>query len=431
MADASDARTPPATPAGAPAGDGDFGLRWPGRDSAFAQADAPAAGRLVLDRATSVRPATARHTFVEGENLAVLRLLAADLAGTVALIYLDPPYNTGQAMTYRDRFHAGPADRGRHAPWLSLMAPRLVLARRLLRDDGLLLVSIDDHEVAHLRLLLDEIYGEQAFLGTFVWRRRTGALDAVRNLSADHEYVLCYTKAAGRLAGEPRSFNGYANPDGDPRGPWIADNLSANKPGGDTHYAITDPDTGHEYWPPRGRHWPYNPQTMARKIAEGRVLFPGRADGTPMLKRFQGEARRTQRPVSTWIASPRDPAPDDAEALTLVSGFTTEGTRALKRILGEKAFSYPKPVSLLRGLVQQASAGDDLVLDFFAGTATTAQAVLEANAADGAARRFCCVQQAEPVSGGSYPTIADVARERIRRVLPAGQGVRMYRFADR
>jgi adenine-specific DNA-methyltransferase len=405
-----------------------FGLVWPGKAAALAAADGPASGRLVPCPDEAVRPDAARHTFVEGENLAVLRLLGPDLAGQVAMIYIDPPYNTREAMAYRDDFRGDGEDprARRHAVWLSMMAPRLVLARRLLREDGLLFVSIDDHEVAHLRLLLDELYGEDRFLGTFVWRRRTGALDATSNLSADHEYVLCY--GAGGLAGEPRSFDGYANPDGDPRGPWTADNLSANKPGGNTRYAITDPATGFEYWPPPGRYWPYNPETMAAKIAEGRVLFPGRPDGSPMLKRFQHEARRTHRPVSTWIAAPRDARADGSGPMTLTSGHTTEGTRELKRVLGERVFTYPKPVSLLRGLIAQATHGDDLVLDFFAGTGTTAQAVVEANAADGGRRRFCCVQQAEPLAGGSYPTISALALERIRRVLPEGEGLRVLRL---
>ena len=409
-----------------------FGLDWPGRAAALAAAAAPACGRLEPCPVESVRTRTARHTFVEGENLATLRLLVPELAGQVAMIYIDPPYNTREAMAYRDDFRGDGQDprARRHAAWLTMVAPRLALARRLLRDDGLLFASIDDHELAHLRLLLDELYGEDRFLGTFVWRRRTGALDAASNLSADHEYVLCYTKMTGRLAGRPRSFDGYANPDGDPRGPWIADNLSANKPGGNTRYAITDPATGYEYWPPPGRYWPYNPETMAAKIAEGRVLFPGRPDGSPMLKRFQREARRTHRPVSTWIAAPRDPRDDGSGPLTLASGLTTEGTRELKRVLGERVFTYPKPVSLIRGLVSQATRGDDLVLDFFAGTGTTAQAVVEANAADGAQRRFCCVQQAEPLRGGSYPTIAALALERIRRVLPEGEGLRVLRLAQ-
>jgi adenine-specific DNA-methyltransferase len=404
-----------------------FGLVWPGKQAALAEARTPASGRLVACAQSSVRPERARPAFIEGENLAVLRLLRPELAGQVAMIYLDPPYNTGEDMTYRDDFRARRDDGrvDRHAAWLSMLAPRLALARELLRDDGLLFVSIDDHEVAHLRLLLDELYGEERFLGTFVWRRRTGALDATSNLSADHEYVLCYTKGTGRLGGEPRTFDGYRNPDGDPRGPWIADNLSANKPGGDTHYAITDPETGHEYWPPPGRFWPYNPAMMARKIAEGRVLFPGRPDGAPMLKRFRREARRTHRPVSTWIASPRDGGGNGEASVTLTSGLNTEGTRELKRLLGEKVFTYPKPVSLLRGLVAQATGGDDLVLDFFAGTATTAQAVLEANAADGATRRFYCVQQAEPMPAGPFATIADVGMERIRRVLPDSEGLRV------
>lgn len=399
-----------------------FGLSWPGRRAAELEAERPPHGGLAPTPRESLRPEVARHAFVEGENLEVLRLLVPAYEGRAKLVYLDPPYNTGELMTFADDFRdpaAGADDprAARHAGWLSMMLPRLALARRLLTTDGVLLVSIDDHEVHHLRALCDELFGPDRLLGTFVWRRRSGAMDATDNVSCDHEYVVAYARGRARLAGEARDFARYRNPDGDPRGDWIADNLSASKPGGDTWYPITDPETGFEYWPPRGRYWPYNPETMAAKIADGRVLFPGTRGGSPMLKRFRAEARRAHRPVSTWIAAPREEVGGD-EVVTLRSGPTTEGTRALKRLLGEAFFRYPKPVSLLRGLVLQATAGDDLVVDAFAGSGTIAQAVLEANASDGGARRFLCVQRAEPLAGeGPYATIADVARERIRRLL--------------
>jgi adenine-specific DNA-methyltransferase len=256
-------------------------------------------------------------------------------------------------------------------------------------------------------------------------------MDATGNVSCDHEYVVAYEHDRAQFAGAPRDFARYRNPDGDPRGDWIADNLSASKPGGDTLYAITDPATGYEYWPPKGRYWPYNPATMATKIREDRVLFPGTRAGTPMLKRFRSEARRTHRPVSTWIGSPRE-ATVDGEVVTLGSGHTTEGTRALKQVLGQAFFRYPKPVSLLRGLLSQVTSGDDLVVDAFAGSGTIAQAVLEANAEDRGVRRFLCVQRAEPAGDGPYETIADVARDRIRRLLEATgtEGVATFRLCD-
>lgn len=413
-----------------------FGLSWPGRSRALAELDRPPRHGIVATPSEDCRPDLARHAFVEGENLDTVKLLLPAYEQRVQLVYLDPPYNTGELMTFADDFRAPAgtdARAARHARWLSMIYPRLAVAHRLLRPGGVLLVSIDDHEVHHLRLLLDEVFGVDGFLGAFVWRRRSGALDAEDNLSRDHEYVVAYARGRARLAGQPRTFARYRNPDGDPRGDWIADNLSAAKPGGDTLYPITDPATGHRFWPPRGRYWPYNPATMERKIAEGRVLFPPGQQGTPMLKRFRAEARRRDRPVSTWIAGPGERGDGaDGGAAALASGFTTEGTRALKRLFGEAVFRYPKPVSLLRGLVLQASASEDLVVDYFAGSATTAQAVLEANAEDGGRRRFVCVQRAEPLAHGSFATIADVARERIRRLLAdhPGEGLATFRLCD-
>ncbi len=420
-----------------------YSFTWAGKRDAIRALQAPSQATLVPAPDESVDFETTGNVFVEGDNLEVLKLLQPAYAGRVKLIYIDPPYNTGNDLIYPDDF-SQPLDRylaltgqrdtagnrlttnaetsGRyHSAWLTMMYPRLALARQLLRPDGVLMVSIDDHEMHTLRLLLDELFGEERFLGTFVWRRRSGAMDAQRGLSIDHEYVLCYGSA---LRGQPRTFAHYANPDADPRGPWIADNLSAAKPGGDTFYPVTDPATGREYWPPKGRYWPYNREAMRRKIAEGRILFPKSEGGTPMLKRFQREARSPARPVSSWIGRPGE-AEDgaDGDVGQLASGTTGEGTREIKQLFGDKVFLYAKPVSLLRALIEQGTSapGDDpdqpvIVLDFFAGSATTAQAVLELNARDGGARRFILVQLPEPTGNPAFPTIAEIAKERIRRI---------------
>jgi len=418
-----------------------YGLFWPGKAAAGKLAHAPVSARLVSMPGQSRHPRRTRNLVIEGDNLDALKLLQQEYAGRVKMICIDPPYNTGRPMLYHDDFRlsarsyhrlCGAAEEkpttsanasfGRtHVAWLSMMYPRLILARRLLSDNGLLFVCIDDREAPTLRLLLDEVFGEDRHLATFVWRRRSGALDAKSGVSVDHEYVICYGKPAARLAGVPRTFRGYANPDADPRGPWIADNLSAAKPGGDVWYPIVDPATGAEYWPPAGRYWPYNRHTMQRKIAEGRILFPRRPGGAPMLKRFQAEARNTHRPVSTLMEAT---SRETGEAATLVSSSTTAATRELKRLFGDKVFLYAKPVPLLRSLLTQGAAEPDaLVLDFFAGSGATGQAVLELNVSDGGQRRFILVQQAEPLPPHSAAhklgirDVAALARERLRRVM--------------
>ena len=431
-----------------------YGLDWHGKRRARQLALAPSTATLRPAPEESVDWEATQHLLIEGDNLEVLKLLQKSYAGRVKLIYLDPPYNTGNDFVYPDDFRdslrsyqaltgqldgegrrvsSNPETSGRfHTAWMNLMYPRLKLARSLLRPDGVIFVSIDDHEVHHLRLLMAEIFGEENFVGTFVWRRRTGAMDSSNGVSTDHEYVVCYSLNPVALNGTPRTFERYANPDGDPRGPWIADNLSAAKPGGDTYYPIRDPQTGYEYLPPAGRFWPYSRATMQQKIAEGRILFPGRPDGAPLLKRFQAEARSLTRPVSTWIAPANDRARPPADRTVLRAGLTTEGTRLIKELFGDKAFTYAKPLSLLRTLVQQGTDAHEehIVLDFFAGSGTTAHAVWAENAADGGNRRVILVQLPEALDPGVEAqkiaarvcdalgrprTLAELTKERLRR----------------
>ena len=431
-----------------------FGLSWHGKQRAGQLSLTPSTGTLRPSREESVNWETTQNLMIEGDNLEVLKLLQKSYAAKIKLIYIDPPYNTGRDFLYSDNFRdnvgnylelTGQLDgKGRklsskmeasgrfHTDWLNMMYPRLKLARGLLRGDGIIFVSIDDHELHHLRSLMGEIFGEENFMGTFVWRRRTGAMDSSNNVSTDHEYVVCYARRAISLNGISRTFERYSNPDDDPRGPWIADNLSAAKPGGDTYYPVYDPDTGFEYYPPAGRFWPYSPATMRRKIAEGRIIFPGTAGGSPLLKRFRSEAKSLVCPVSTWLLpSGGKGAFRENKALPRV-GLTSEGTKTIKELFGEKAFTYAKPVSLIRALVQQAtsSKGGDIVLDFFAGSGTTAHAMWEQNAADGGDRRVILVQLPEPLDPAvteqktaakvcddlAIPrTIAELTKERLRR----------------
>ncbi|WP_324742977.1 site-specific DNA-methyltransferase [Tsuneonella sp. CC-YZS046] len=416
-----------------------YHLNWPGKASALIESNAPIRKTLRPDMSESVNFNSTKNLFIEGDNLDALKLLRETYLGRVDMIYIDPPYNTGSDLIYHDdysenssaylersgqvdedggRLVANSQSNGRfHSDWLSMMYPRLRIARQLLADTGIIFISIDDNERANLQKLCEEVFGGQNFLGCFVWKRRSGAMDAVTNLSEDHEYVLVYTKSKGILKGVQRTFEKYANPDNDPRGPWISDNLSAGKPGGDTHYPITDPASGREYLPPKGRYWPYSRTTMARKISEGRVLFPKDGKGVPMLKRFASEAVKPTIPVSSWIERPNGGGGQS----TIVSPMNSSATTALKSLFEGKLFSFPKPVELISALIDQGAGKNALILDFFAGSGTTAQAVFECNAADGGNRRYILIQLPEAVGEESdafkegYRAISDLTKERIRR----------------
>lgn len=417
-----------------------YQLNWPGKREAVLTANAPIAKTLRPIREQSVEFDTTKNLFIEGDNLDALKMLQETYLGRIKMIYIDPPYNTGSDFIYEDDFaqeteeylrasnqkdnsgnklSANTSANGRfHSDWLSMMLPRLRLARHLLHDNGVIFISIDDSEAANLKVLCDEIFGAQNFYCVFVWKRRSGAMDSVDNTSVDHEYVLCYGKNKDRLTGIGRTYAGYTNPDNDPRGPWKADNLSAGKAGGDVYYPIKDPNTGKEFLPPQGRYWPYSRKTMAEKISEGRVIFPADASGRPMLKRFKNEAKFDTVPVSTWMVSKAD----DKVSNSLIAPPNTQATRELQDIFDAKLFPHPKSTQLIESLASQCLSGDeDIVLDFFSGSGTTAHAMFARNAACGTNTRFILVQLPEPcppespAAAAGFAYISDIAKERIRR----------------
>lgn len=428
-------------------GDEKYGLNWHGKKKARQIALTPSSGTLLPCPEESVDWDTTKNLFIEGDNLEVLKLLQKSYANRVKMIYIDPPYNTGKEFIYPDKFqenletylkYTGQVDSegmrfssntessGRkHTNWLNMMYPRIRLARSLLSTDGVMFISIDENECANLRKLCDDIFGEENLYCAFVWQRRSGSMDSVDNVSIDHEYVLCYGKQKNRLNGLPRNYDRYTNPDNDSRGPWIADNLSAGKAGGDVLYEIEDPETGNTFLPPKGRYWPYNRNTMAQKIREGRVIFPKEKSGRPMLKRFQNEAKSESVPVSSYMRRVGDKKVSNA----LYSVLNTAGTKELQELFGGKIFSHPKSTTLIRSLASQglSSEGEnEIVLDFFAGSATTAHAVYEMNAEDNGSRRYIMVQLPEPCDENSnaykegYKTITDIGIDRCKR---AGQEI--------
>lgn len=410
-----------------------YQLDWPGKRAAAFAANAPIAKTLRPAREESVDFDTTKNLFIEGDNLEALKLLQESYLGKVKLIYIDPPYNTGNDFVYEDDFAESSADyltrsgqksetgdrlvantesNGRfHSDWLSMMYSRLKLAKSLLTTDGILAISIDDHEIARLRALCDEVLGASAFLGTLVWRRRpTADSRNFSRVSTDHEYVLLYGRSdAARVKGRGIDESKYRNPDGDPRGPWTSENLTgladaSARP--NLHYDIVNPETGLHYPPSPSRGWAKAKDTTDRLIAEGRILWPTSQTGRPREKKFLRDLQSSVTGLSTWVLA------DEV-------GYNYAGTREVRDLFGEKVFDFPKPVALLQMLIEQVTLEDDIVLDFFAGSGSTGHAVLAQNAVDGGSRRFILVQIPETTDASSdaykagFKSIADIARHRV------------------
>jgi Adenine specific DNA methylase Mod len=284
-----------------------------------------------------------------------------------------------------------------------MMYPRLYLARNLLREDGVIFISINDVELPSLRPLMNDVFGEAAFIGALIWKSRHNVDSRNQTgLSSDHEYVLCYGQ---RLTGQQIDESKYSNPDGDPRGPWMSDNmvgLATREQRPNLHYDLVNPETGLVYPCPE-KGWRYDKATMSKKIEEKRVLWPASPEGRPRHKKFLSELRSQFTGFSSLLDVPN----------------TAQGTQELRDIFGETIFDFPKPVGLLRTLVNQATnlESDGICLDFFAGSGTTANAVLDLNKQDGGNRKFILVQLPEPTGRTDYPTIADITKKRVRRVL--------------
>lgn len=413
-----------------------YGMDWPGKKDALKIIQQPSQGTLKPDREESVNFDTTENLFIEGDNLEVLKLLQKSYYGKVKMIYIDPPYNTGNEFIYPDKYsesldtylaYAGlvdgdgrkfatnTANEGRfHTKWLNMMYPRLYLARNLLRDDGVIFISIDDNEVSNLRKVCDEIYGEENFMGAFIWKRRQMVDSRAKTgVSKDHEYIVCYVKESEtRIRGKEVDMTKYSNPDNDQRGDWMSADMTglataSQRP--NLHYDLEDPATGIVYQcPPTG--WRYDRTTMSALIEKGEVLFPSDPNGRPRRKKFAGDLKQAYAGFST----------------VLDTVYNTQGTRELRALFdGAEFFDFPKPVDLAKLLLEQGLGDSDegIVLDFFSGSATTAHAVLDLNKEDGGNRKFIMVQLPEPCDKNSeaynagYKTIADIGKERIRRVV--------------
>jgi adenine-specific DNA-methyltransferase len=410
-----------------------FGLNWLGRAEAESEAAAPPRGALTPAPEQSVLFETAPHRFIEGDNLAVLKRLRETHAGAVRVIYIDPPYNTGQGMRYHDNFRM--AGRGsdsgdrRHANWLSMIWPRLLVARDLLRDDGVIFVSIDDNETHHMRLLLDAAFGEENFVSTVTWRKKVVRGRGARHVLPQTEYIHVYAKQLSALEAfsEPLTDEMVAEyKQRDALGPYklipLAKSGTSHSPRPNLVYAIPAPDGTSIACPTH--QWRWSRETLEAKRDE--IVFKKKRDGqwavfTKQRLVIEGTERR-RTPISYYDRA-----------------TTTTGTEELKALFGEVVIDFPKPSRLIKDLIAWATpeGGDDWVLDFFAGSCPTAQAVLELNREDGGTRRFLCVQRPEELAHPEFATIAEIGKERIRRVIARmeaegepGLGFQVYTFTD-
>ena len=411
-----------------------YQFNWPGKREAILLANAPTTNTLRPLPEKSVDFENTKNVYIEGDNLEALKILRETYMGKIKMIYIDPPYNTGNDFVYKDNFKQSTEDylkssgdideegnrmevngesNGRfHTNWLNMMYPRLVLARDLLMDDGVIFVSMDEHEYPNLRKMCDEIFGEQNFIAGVVWERAYSPVNLMKHFSPSHDYIAVYGKniEITECNGLPRDRDAndrYSNPDNDPRGPWSSSDLSVGPAVQKNIYEIVTP-SGRKVLPPSGYSWRLSHERFAEFVKDKRIWFGPDGNNTPRIKRFLCETKQGITPMTIW-------------KYTEV-GHSQEASQHLKKIFDGKAyFDYPKPVALIQRCIQLYCNKDSIVMDFFSGSATTAESVFKQNADDNANIRFVLVQYPEAIDDtksafqDGYKTICDIGEERIKR----------------
>lgn len=428
-----------------------FGFQWVGKQAAKRAAAEPTRQTLRPVVEDSVDWETTENLYIEGDNLEVLKLLQRAYLGKVKMIYIDPPYNTGNDFVYQDDFAMSREEMDEamgnldeegnrlrrnldsnpryHSDWCSMIYSRLLVARTLLANDGVIFISIDDNEVHHLRKICDEVFGAGNLVAEIPWQSRA-SIQNDTDFSVNHEYILVYARnrrlenrrlkennkavwynrdtfVCSPLPLDPSKFD---NPDNDPRGPWKADPFDAPNIRPNLTYPIINPNTGEQHLPPRGRHWRTDSYKYASALEDGRIVFGKTGEGRPQLKVFYAEKKDLGAVDNSWFSADR-------------VGTSTQGTKEQIKLFGGFApFDTPKPLSLINKLLQLANLREDsLILDFFSGSATTAHAVMQLNAEDGGKRKYIMVQLPEETPENSearkagYNTICEIGKERIRR----------------
>ncbi|HRN46683.1 MAG TPA: site-specific DNA-methyltransferase [Niabella sp.] len=422
-----------------------YGMNWPGKADCFKTIQQPSIATLVPAREESIDFDTTQNLFIEGDNLEVLKLLQKSYLGKIKMIYIDPPYNTGNEFIYPDNYsetldtyleYTGQIDgQGRkfatntetdgrfHSKWMNMMYPRLFLAKNLLKEDGLLFISIDDHEMTNLRIICNEIFGEENFIAQIVWQKKTSP-DARTVISAAHDYILLFAKnvetikrSIKHLPLDDERKADYSNPDNDERGDWASVDLTGQvgRAPKSQFYTIKSP-SGNEFPPPEGRCWALAEKTFYDLLDDNRIWFGKDGNSRPRLKKFLSDVEG-MRPWTWW----------DNRTV----GHNQEGNQEVKKLFNnELVFDNPKPTRLIKRILDICTSDSDIILDFFGGSGSTAHAIIEKNIEDGSDRRFIIVQLPEILKDdvGSfkafanakklgYRTIAEVSKERVRKVI--------------
>ncbi len=410
-----------------------YQFTWPDKKKSILLANAPIAKTLRPCREESVDFDNTENLYIEGDNLDVLKLLQETYLGKIKMIYIDPPYNTGNDFVYNDDFSqsteeyltnsgqyddednrlvANTESNGRfHTDWLNMIYPRLKIAKDLLSDDGVIFISIDDNEKDNMKKICDEIYGESNFFSCVSWHRNYASANDSKTFSNVIDYILIYQKSSlfnrNLLPRTEKQNSLYKYDSNDGKGRWRSDNLSVRTYSASYDYPITNPNTGVAYNPPSGRSWITNKETMQKWIQENRVFFGQKGDGAPQLKRYLSEVQAGVVPTTYWSY-------DDC-------GHNDEARKEVKELFDKPPFDSPKPTRLLKQIIRIATNKDDLILDFFSGSATTADAVMQYNTEDGGNRKFIMVQLPEETDVKSeayksgYKNICEIGKERIRR----------------
>ena len=423
-----------------------YQFTWPDKRAAIRLANTPTSKTLRPCRAESVDFDTPQNLYIEGDNLDVLKLLRENYLGKVKMIYIDPPYNTGNDFVYNDDFAQGKTEfeqrsglfdaeghqtidpmqrntesNGRfHTDWLNMIYPRLKVARDLLSDDGVIFISIDDNEVENLMKICDEIFGEMNFVAQIPWRKRTAKSDVPFGISQDYEFIICYARSNkfyASIAGGERKY--YETPDY-PGRPWRIHDLTKQTTASErpnSYFTMINPKTGDKYPANPNATWRITQDTFDDYYSQGRIVFPGDYDflkiGKPVLRYWKEDDMQKAGEDFGRIAV--------STKLPDIIGMSQDGTKEVTNLFDGKIFSFPKPSSLIKFLLNIINSRDSLVLDFFSGSATTAHAVMQLNAEDGGNRKFIMVQLPEKTDPNSeaykagYPNICEIGKERIRR----------------
>ena len=422
-------------------GDECYEFTWVGKKASIVEANKPIRKTLRPCPEESKNWDTTENLYIEGDNLEVLKLLQEAYLGKVKMIYIDPPYNTGHDFIYNDRFEMDKQEYDQqiglfdeegnkqfaensesnprfHSDWCSMMYPRLMLARNLLSDDGVIFISIDDNEVANLRELCDEVFGESNFIASVVWQKIHSIKNDAKYFSENHEYALIYAKSinAINLNLLPRTDemnSRYKNPDNDPRGPWQSGDLVASGERSNGHFWVVSPKSGKAFDVPAGKHWVYSKENLEMLVRDNQIWFGEDGNSFPRKKRFLSDVQNGRTPNTLWLS-------EDV-------GHNQTATREIKALFDDtKVFDFPKPVSYIRQMIELVTSNDDIVLDFFSGSATTAHAVIDQNYMDvynykPGKRKFILIQLPEPCNKNSeaykagYRTICDIGKDRIKK----------------